>query len=173
MLSDHHTPAIILFLGSAALLSGAYGFQYLGEMQPCVLCLYQRVPHAAVLGLTLIALIATPRPTVTAWSIAIAALALLAGAGIAGFHVGVELHWWQGTTECGSTSSADTVAGLRAQILAKPVVRCDEVPWSLFGISMAGYNMLISAAMAVFALWSAAGIALDKNRQNDRDGAAT
>jgi len=173
MPSNHRTPAILLFLGSAALLAGAYGFQYLGEMQPCVLCLYQRVPHAAVLGLTVIAVIAAPRPVVAAWSIAVAGLALLAGAGIAGFHVGVELHWWEGTTECGSTSAADTIAGLRAQLLAKPVVRCDEVPWTLFGISIAGYHMLISTAMAVFAFWSAAGIAWDKFGRTDRDGART
>ena len=173
MPSNQRAPAILLFLGSAALLAGAYGFQYLGDMQPCVLCLYQRVPHAAVLGLTLIAIIAAPRPAVAAWSIAVAGLALLAGAGIAGFHAGVELHWWEGTAACGSTSAADTIAGLRAQLLAKPVVRCDEVPWSLFGISMAGYNMLISGAMAVFALWSAAGIAGGESQQTDRDGAAT
>jgi disulfide bond formation protein DsbB len=154
----HHSnraPAILLFLGSGALLAGAYAFQFIGGLHPCVLCLYQRVPHAAVLVLTLLAILAASRPPIAVWSTALAGLALLIGAGIAGFHVGVEQHWWRGTPECGGGASADTVAALRAQLLAQPVVRCDAVAWSMFGISMAGYNMLISAAMAVFALTSA------------------
>jgi disulfide bond formation protein DsbB len=76
----------------------------------------------------------------------------MVGAGIAVFHVGVEQHWWAGTAACGSTLSATSVEALRAQILAAPVVRCDQPAWSLLGISMAGYNALISAALAVVAL---------------------
>lgn len=150
MRQTDRSPAILLFLGSGALLAGAYGFQYIGDLQPCVLCLYQRVPHAVVLGLTLIAVILAPRP-VAAWAVGGAGLALLAGAGIAGFHIGVEQHWWQGTAECGSTVAGDTLEALRAQLLAQPVVRCDEVPWSLFNVSMAGYNLAFSAALAIFA----------------------
>jgi disulfide bond formation protein DsbB len=153
MRQTDRSPAIMLFLGSGALLAGAYGFQYFGDLQPCVLCLYQRVPHAVVLGLALIAMLLAPRPTAT-WAVGAAGLAVLAGAGIAGFHVGVEQHWWQGTAECGSTVAADTVAALRAQLLAQPVVRCDEVPWSLFNVSMAGYNLAFSAALGIFALRS-------------------
>jgi disulfide bond formation protein DsbB len=82
-----------------------------------------------------------------------AGVAALAGTGIAVFHVGVEQHWWQGTAECGSTlGAASSIEDMRRMLLAQPVVRCDEVAWSLFGISMAGYNALISLGLAAFAL---------------------
>ena len=142
--------AILLLIGSGGLLAGAYGFQYLGDLQPCVLCLYQRVPHAVVIVLALAAILLSPRP-ITGWLIGAAGLAMVVGAGIAGFHVGVEQHWWEGTAECGSTGAADTIEALRAQLLAQPVVRCDEVPWSLFNVSMAGYNFAFSNALAIVA----------------------
>lgn len=154
--STDRSPAIMLLIGSGGLLAGAYGFQYFGDLQPCVLCLYQRVPHAVVIVLALAAIVLSPRP-VTGWIIGLAGLAVAVGAGIAGFHVGVEQHWWEGTAECGSVASADTVEALRAQLLAQPVVRCDEVPWSLFNVSMAGYNFAFSTALAIFAFrhcWS-------------------
>ena len=162
MRQTDRSPAFILFFGSGALLAGAYGFQYFADLQPCVLCLYQRAPHAVVMGLSLIALVLMPR-AVAAWAVGGAGLALLVGAGIAGFHVGVEQHWWQGTAECGSTIAADSVDALRAQLLAQPVVRCDEVPWSLFNVSMAGYNLAFSAALAIFAFRKAAGMAWKSN----------
>ena len=82
-----------------------------------------------------------------------AGLTLLTGAAIAAFHVGVEQHWWQGTAECGAVDgAADSLEALRAQILTAPTVRCDEVPWSLFGISMAGYNFLVSLGLGAGAL---------------------
>lgn len=150
MRQTDRSPAIMLFIGSGALLAGAYGFQYFGDLQPCVLCLYQRVPHAVVLVLALIAMLLAPR-SAAAWAIGAAGLAVMVGAGIAGFHVGVEQHWWQGTAECGSTTAGDTLEALRAQLLAQPVARCDEVAWSLFNVSMAGYNLAFSVALAIFA----------------------
>src|SRR5207237_10719321 len=85
--------------------------------------------------------------------LAIAALGFLAGAGIAAFHVGVEQHWWAGTAECGASGplAGGSAADLRAKLLAQPVVRCDEVAWSLFGISMAGFNVIVSLALTAFA----------------------
>ncbi len=80
-------------------------------------------------------------------------MAFLVGAGLAAFHVGVEQHWWAGTAECGANfGPAGSVEELRRRLLAQAVVRCDEVAWSLFGISMAGYNFLLSLALAVFAV---------------------
>ena len=82
---------------------------------------------------------------------AIAALLLL-DAGIAGYHVGVEQGWWTGTAECtGPAGEAKTLEELKAQIMATPVTRCDEVAFSLFGISMAGYNLLFCLVLAGFA----------------------
>jgi disulfide bond formation protein DsbB len=92
--------------------------------------------------------------------LAASGVALLVGAGIAAFHVGVEQHWWAGTAGCGVTSAATSLEELRAQVLAAPVTRCDEVPWALFGISMAGYNTVIALALSVFA-FAAARTAFD------------
>ena len=79
---------------------------------------------------------------------------LLVGAGIAGFHVGVEQHWWAGTDGCGVDPLATGVSvdALREQLLGEPVVPCDVVTWSFFGISMAGYNFMISLLLGLTAL---------------------
>tara|TARA_Y100000766_G_C18378467_1_gene352325 strand:- start:129 stop:440 length:312 start_codon:yes stop_codon:yes gene_type:complete len=77
-------------------------------------------------------------------------IAILSGAGIAGFHVGVEQHWWEGLASCGGAGGIlNSVEALRQQIMSAPVFRCAEVAWSLFGISMSGYNFLISLALGV------------------------
>jgi len=131
-------------LGSLALLLGALAFQYLGGLAPCHLCILQRWPHAAAIALGLL-LLAWPRR----WLALAAALAVLVGAGIAAYHVGVEQGWWQGPATCtapepGAQSSGD----LLDQILATPVVLCDQVAWSLWGISMAGWNAILSLGLA-------------------------
>jgi disulfide bond formation protein DsbB len=149
------TAAALLTLASAAILGGAFAFEYIGGLAPCILCWYQRYPHmvAIVLGLAAIAL-ADVKPA-AATLIALIGVALVVGAGIAAFHVGVEQHWWEGTAECGSTiGGGNDLEALRRQLLNQPIVRCNEVAWSLFGISMAGYNFLLSLALAAFAGWS-------------------
>jgi disulfide bond formation protein DsbB len=84
-------------------------------------------------------------------------LAFLTGAGIAAYHVGVEQHWWVGSTACTGVvaGTATTAEELRRLLEAAPVVRCDDIAWSMFGISMAGYNVLASLALAAFAGLSA------------------
>lgn len=149
------TAAALILLASAATVGGAFAFQYLGGLAPCILCWWQRYAHFAVIGFALLAL---PPIGATARSLLLlgVAAAALTGTGIAVFHVGVEQHWWQGTAECGSTiGGAASLDEMRKMLLAQPVVRCDEVAWSLFGISMAGYNALISLGLAVFGLMAA------------------
>lgn len=154
---------VLLAHGSAALLLGALAFQHWGGLAPCVLCLWQRGPHVVAIaaGLVGMFLIRQGRVASAGWATLAAALALAVTSGIGAYHAGVELHWWEGTAACGSTGpTATTAASLRNQLLAAPVVRCDEIPWSLFGISMAGWNFLISGALALFGLCS--GMALLK-----------
>lgn len=153
---DPRRAAAIVLLASAAILLTAFAFQYLGGLAPCVLCIWQRWPYGLTIALAALAL-ALPPGRATSGLLAVCGLAFLVGAGIAAFHVGVEQHWWQGTASCGSTfAPATSIDALRAQLLAQPVVRCDEVAWSLFGLSMAGYNFLMSVALAGFA-FAAAG----------------
>jgi len=140
-------PTILLLLGPAALLAGALGFQYLGGLQPCEMCQWQRWALVAALGLALAGWAAGHSRAV----LALAALAVLAGAGIAAFHAGVEQHWWQGITACAAPPV--TGADVLGQILAQPLVRCDAIPWSLLGISMAGWNAILSTIIGGAALW--------------------
>lgn len=139
----------MLLVGPTALLAGALGFQYLGGLAPCEMCLWQR--WALVAGILL---------ALTGWALGhnrilllLSAVAVLAGAAIAGFHVGVEQHWWKGITECAAPMVSGSSADIMGQIMAQPLVRCDAIPWSLFGVSMAGWNLLISGLIGGVALW--------------------
>jgi disulfide bond formation protein DsbB len=145
-------PAAVLG-ASLAVLASVFAFQYWGGLQPCVLCVYQRYPYGIAIALSLTALALARRPEgagVSRRFVQTCALVFAAGFAIALFHVGVEQHWWQGTPECGATSTAATLQELEEMLKHGPVVRCDQPQWSLFGITMAGYNVLISAALAVF-----------------------
>ena len=143
---------LIAAAGSGALLLGAFGFQLLGYA-PCKMCLWQRWPHATAV---LIGAVALWRGVpVLAW---LGALAALTTAGIGGFHAGVEQGWWEGPTSCSGGGSSDlgamTGADLLSTDIGEVVVMCDEIVWQLLGLSMAGWNMVISLGLA--ALWIAA-----------------
>ena len=140
----------------AVVLSAVYASQHLGGLRPCTLCLYQRWPWWVALGLAVLAMALRGRAKLQMAVIGLASMTLLVGAGIAVFHVGVEQHWWQGLASCGGVSDMPTtVEALKKQIMSAPVVRCDEVAWSFLGISMAGYNALISMAAGVGGLYLA------------------
>lgn len=142
--------ALVLLCASAGLLGGALLFQHVGGLAPCQLCLWQRWPHAAVIVLALVAVLAGDRDS-TPWALALCGLVLLAGAAIAFYHAGVELHWFAGPTTCsGAGGSAGSVEALKAEIMGQKPVRCDEVPWALFGVSLAGWNFLASLGLAAF-----------------------
>ena len=148
-------PGLALAVSLAA-LGLAYGSQYWGGLAPCVLCLYQRAAYGAVIVCAAGALgcAFADKEKAARFLTGLCALGFLVGAGIAFFHVGVEQQWWTGTEACvgAATGSAKTIEDLRAQLLAAPIVRCDQVAWSLFGISMAGYNGVISLALAAATL---------------------
>mgnify|MGYP003650896995 FL=1 len=156
MTQSHRMPLIILAVGSAVALATAYGSQYLGGLNPCVLCLYQRIPHWIVLVVGCLAALPITQPRLRRPALMICGLALLAGAAIAGFHHGVEQQWWEGTNDCSATLNTGSFEDFRAQILNNPIVRCDEIPWSLFGLSMASYNFIVSLLLSVLAFCCAA-----------------
>ena len=148
-------PALLLLASVAPLgvmLVAQYGFGLL----PCPLCIYQRIPYAVSAALALIALLpAVPRKA-RIGLFGLSALALLVDGGIAAFHVGVEQHWWAGLEACmGGGPQPQSVDQLRA-LLAAPskTPRCDEIPWSLFGISIAGFNVMYALGLAGFAAWA-------------------
>jgi len=160
------TRALALVLAaSVVVLGSALASQYIGGLRPCILCLYQRVPYAAVIALSGLALLAPAvgrplRPALARGVLAFCAVIFLVGAGIAAFHVGVEQGWWAGTETCtGPDLNAMSPSQLRAYLMQAPIVRCDEVAWALFGISMAGYNVLVSLVLAAGSAWLARDLA--------------
>jgi len=145
-LDNRHLPALLLLIMAIGTLGGAYAFQYIGGLQPCTLCLYQRWPWWIAGGLAILALVLARNPQMRGMALGLGTLAVWAGAGVAIYHFGVEQHWWAGPSACTGSDTPATLEALRAQIFAAPVVRCDDIPWALFGISMAGYNALIALA---------------------------
>ncbi len=150
---DESLVSLLILLGSAGMLAGALFFQLVMGLHPCVLCVYQRIPYLIVIVLASIAyiLFAKDLNKIGLFLLTLCALALFADAGIAGFHVGVENKWWEGTTECGQNLPQNaTLEELRRAIMEAPIVRCTDIAWQMFGISMAGFNMMIAFAMGVF-----------------------
>ncbi len=152
-------PALVIAVSLGA-LGAAFASQFWGGLQPCVLCIYQRYAYGGALAFGLVGLALGGRPEARRWALALAGLAFLSGAAIAFFHVGVEQQWWRGTAECRAPvlDPNASIADLRRQLLETRFVPCDEVSWSLFGISMAGYNVPASLGLAVASLWAAIGI---------------
>ena len=141
---------------SASLLAGAFLFEYVGGMAPCSLCIWQRWAHLAVIACALASLgFGAGAPDRLRAGLVITMMAALSSVGIAGYHAGVEWQLWAGPAGC--TAALDTgadIADLVDSLLATPVVRCDDVPWSLFGLSMAGWNMLLSVDIVALATLS-------------------
>ncbi len=144
-------------LGSGALLGGALYFQYVVGLPPCEMCHWQRWPHmvAIVAGLAAFAAFASPPlARLLLWT-AIAALAVTAAIGV--FHAGVEYRWWAGPQACsGAIPTGLSAEELRKALFSAKMVRCDQTAWSMWGISMAGWNAILSATLAIVLAISAA-----------------
>jgi len=137
----------LALLVPAALLAGAWGFQLIGHLYPCEMCHWQRWPHYAALPIALLAFVpGLPQRSL----VALAALAIAVSGAIGVAHAGVEYHWWQGFTPCTSTfsSGGDTLSA----IMNAPVVRCDAPQWTFAGISLAGFNAILSLGGALVIL---------------------
>jgi disulfide bond formation protein DsbB len=150
--SPFEGPAALILCGSGALLLGALAFQYLGGLPPCSLCYWQRYGHIAALALAWASLLPLGRGGQVA-VVSLAGAALLATAGIAVYHVGVEWKWWTGPATCtnASLTGLSIEESLRA-LRRKPVVPCDKIVWAFLGLSMAGWNAVLSAALGGWAL---------------------
>lgn len=132
------TARLLALAVPAALMAGALGSQYIGGLYPCEMCMWQRWPHYTAIALALLAFVLPSRARPLTL---LAAIAILISGGIGLFHAGVEYGWWQGLTRCSTVGGSSNVL---ADIMSAPLVRCDEVQWSLFGISLAGFNAIIS-----------------------------
>jgi disulfide bond formation protein DsbB len=164
---DGANPAMTAALAVAgiavATLAGAWFFQLVLDIKPCPLCLEQR--YAYYLAIPLCALVAfaaakdAPRGVLVA-GLALLALAALGNAGLGAYHAGVEWKFWQGPTDCtGTIGDLGSAGSLLQRLDTVKVVRCDEVQWRFLGLSLAGYNVLISLLMAAIAAWGIGRVA--------------
>ena len=141
---------LLALLLPAGLLGGALFSQYIGGLYPCEMCYWQRWPHGAAILLAVSAFFSPDRARLL---VLLAALAIAVSGAIGVFHAGVEMGWWEGITHCTATGAASL-----QDILNVPLVRCDQVQWSFLGISMAGWNAILSLGGA------AAIVMLARNR---------
>ena len=147
--------ALVIFALSSATLLGAWYFEFVLKLPPCPLCLEQRLPYHIVIPLSLLmamaAFVRAPRKLIALGFLAIIAAALC-GAALGAYHAGIEWHWWPGPADCSGPVTDFTAKGpLLDQLQSIHVVRCDNAAWRLLGLSLAGYNVLISLVLAAIA----------------------
>jgi disulfide bond formation protein DsbB len=162
---DDANPALMAALAitviAAATLAGAWFLQLVEGIQPCPLCLEQRYAYYLAVPLAVLTALAAARhaPRAVLYAgLGILALATLGNAGLGAYHAGVEWQFWQGPTDCtGPVGNLGSAGNLLERLDTVKVVRCDEVQWRFLGLSLAGYNVLISLLMAAIAAWGIAG----------------
>lgn len=143
---------------SAGLWIGALGFQHIGGMQPCQMCYWQRHAHKAVLVIAIVTIAVRFLTKSGKWDrgfLTLIGLAFLVSFGLAFWHAGVEYKWWVGPKTCSAIQSITDITPADISKIFEPGVKlpsCSDAPWHMFGISMAGYNALISASAAIISL---------------------
>ena len=143
----------LLFSGliSFSLLASAISFEFFYDLVPCKLCIWQRWPHVIIVVVMLLGLSVTNKT----WILLLISLSAIVTGSIGFHHIGIEQGWWSGPTGCSSQFGSETnISTLTKLLLETPVVKCDEIVWSLFNISMAGWNSLVSFFIAIFSFFS-------------------
>jgi disulfide bond formation protein DsbB len=156
---DARAYLILAAVASAAMLAAAHAFERFGGLPPCPLCLRQREVYWIALTAALLGLFVLRREADAPRRLPLLlAIVFLVGAGVAGFHAGVEWKWWEAPASCAGAGPA-SAAAMEALLRGESVrfVRCDEAPWSLFGLSMAGWNALASLGLAALGVLAAQG----------------
>lgn len=156
--------AALTLAASVAILGAVFAMQYLGGLAPCELCIAQRWPYGAAIALSLAALVPGVPSGARRILLGLAGIAFAVTSAIGFYHAGVEMKVFAGPTACTGSTGAGSLEELRRQLLATPVVRCDEIQWSLFGITLAGYNFIVAAGLAAFSL----GVAVRGGKESRR-----
>jgi disulfide bond formation protein DsbB len=147
--------ALAIFVLSSATILGAWYFEYVLKLPPCPLCLEERLPYHIVIPLSLLmaiaALVRAPQKLLMV-GFAVIIVTVLCGAALGTYHAGVEWHFWAGPADCSGPINDFRAGGsILGQLNSIHVVRCDEAAWRFLGISLAGYNVLISLLLAAIA----------------------
>lgn len=152
MLNNFRFAALLLAAICAAALAGAWFFQLVVGLSPCPLCLDQRIPYYIAVPLAIVVALAAERKSIARAGFLLLALVLAAGCALAVYHAGVEWKFWPGPQDCSGAVVELKGGSLLDQMNQTRVIRCDEAAWQLFGISLAGYNAIVAAALTLFAL---------------------
>ena len=137
----------------AALLAGALGSQYLGGLHPCEMCHWQRWPHYGAVVFALLSFALRRQPDRGRSFVWLAGLAIALSGVVGVYHAGVEAGLFEGITQCSAIGGGGSSAEILADIMATPLIRCDQVQWAFLGISMAGWNAIVSLTVATLILW--------------------
>jgi disulfide bond formation protein DsbB len=147
-------PLVIILVAATAVIGAALVSQYWGGLQPCELCLMERWPYYGAIAIAVLAL-ALPAPGWPRAALLLLTLVFVASATLGFYHVGVEQHWFPGPTACTNSGHApQTLEELKQMLARTQVVLCDQVQWSLWGISLAGWNFIASVLIAIFAFFA-------------------
>jgi len=149
MPTSRYAAPIVALLAPLLLYGGALVSQYGFGLHPCEMCYWQRWPHQAAILLAALALLLRRNPPAMRTLTLLAALAIAISGMIGIFHAGVEYGFWEGLTTCSTTQSGPVTLD---SIMAAPLIRCDVPQWTLFGISLAGFNAIVSLAAAALVL---------------------
>jgi disulfide bond formation protein DsbB len=155
-------PAFIFQISISALALALIA-QYVYHLEPCILCLYQRIPFIITGFLAVLALRLKDTSMLIPLIIVICGLVFVVGAGIAGYHLGVEQKWW--LSECsGTISEIINLQDLRASLMQKAEKSCNDVDWALFGISIATYNVIGSSVLGLASITAGIQLSRAKNK---------
>jgi disulfide bond formation protein DsbB len=148
-LGESRTAAAVILFGALATIAGALVFEHVFGILPCPLCLRQRIPYYAALPIALAATL-VPDPRWTRIGLGLLAAAFVISAGLGIHHAGVEWGWWAGPSDCAGTPAAapDGMADFLKQLQTTRVISCTEAAWRFLGLSLAGWNVLISLGLA-------------------------
>jgi disulfide bond formation protein DsbB len=149
--------AIAIAAGAAATILGAWFFEYGLGLKPCPLCLDQRVPYYVAIPLAAVvaaaALRSAPRGTIVA-GLGLLAVIMAISAGLGAYHSGIEWKWWAGPRDCsGPLDSLGSTKDLLQDLATMSPVRCDQAAWRFLGLSLAGWNAIISLGLVLVAMW--------------------
>jgi len=148
--------ALIIAVAGSATILGALFFEHVLGERPCPLCLMQRKVCYVVIALAILVAAAARRlpRALACGGLTVLLLVLLGGVGLAGYHAGVEWHFWSGPQDCsGPLDNLGSAGNLLNRLNSISLVRCDQAGWRFLGLSLAGYNALISLALACVAFW--------------------
>ena len=148
-----NTPLLCLLVVAVIALGSAYGSQYFGGLQPCKLCLYQRWPWWTIFSLAGLTPVLPVSVEMTNRMLILIGIVLIVGCAIAFYQTGIEQKWWPGPATCsGVEELPKTLSELHLNLQRSTPTRCDKIPWSFMGVSMAGYNAIASGTTSIFAL---------------------